>query len=357
MMPLLLEDSLSKPLLFPFTFTRSSAELRIGILTIKEKWETLLSTPVQLCEEVDALFQSSDDKKGLRVMAANIIPTKNNIEAWLTGKLNLENCMHAEEARVLRRPWQIMLYNDWALRADYELITTGKTSAPLPASVQAINPANIFIEETAVLQHCILNASTGPIYIGKNTEIMEGSCIRGPFALCEGSVVKMGSKIYGATTIGPHCIVGGEIKNSVLFGYSNKAHEGYLGDSVVAEWCNLGAGTSTSNLKNTASTVKVFNYNTETMEAAGTKCGLLMADYSRAAINTSFNTGTVVGVCCNIIQSGLTPKYIPHFSWGNEIYQLEKAIKDIANWKQLKKQLLTEKEIQTLAHIFEESRR
>jgi UDP-N-acetylglucosamine diphosphorylase/glucosamine-1-phosphate N-acetyltransferase len=200
----------------------------------------------------------------------------------------------------------------------------------------------------------MLNASTGPIYIGKNAEVMEGCMIRGPFSLGEGSVLKMGSKVYGATSIGPHCIVGGEVKNSVLFGYSNKAHDGYLGDSVIGEWCNLGAGTSNSNLKNNAGEVKIWTPRGQVN--AGHKCGLLMGDYSRSMINTSFNTGTVVGVCCNVFGSGLTPKYLPSFSWGNDgidRYEFQRALTDIESWKKLKGKKISKKEKSILKHIFE----
>src|SRR5215467_11739207 len=214
------------------------------------------------------------------------------------------------------------------------MVTENRTSQPIPESVQFLNKTAIFIEPGAVLNHCILNASTGPIYIGKNSTIMEGAVIRGPFALCEGAVVKMGAKIYGATTIGPYSVVGGEIKNSVIQGYSNKAHDGYLGDSVIGEWCNLGAGTSNSNVKNNAGEVTVWNPATKGYIVAGNKCGLFMGDYSRSAINTSFNTGTVVGVSCNVFADGLSPKHIPSFSWGvkGERYEFDKAIRDIANW-------------------------
>ena len=187
---------------------------------------------------------------------------------------------------------------------------------------------------------------------------MEGALIRGPFALCEGAVVKMGSKIYGATTMGPYCVVGGEIKNSILFGYSNKAHEGYLGDSIIGEWCNLGAGTSNSNLKNSAGDVKIWNQATGKWGNAGTKCGLLMGDYSRSAINTSFNTGAVVGVSANVFGEGLTPAFIPGFSWGFKPavkYEFDKAIRDIENWKKLKGKLLTEEERTQLRNIFNQS--
>jgi UDP-N-acetylglucosamine diphosphorylase/glucosamine-1-phosphate N-acetyltransferase len=260
--------------------------------------------------------------------------------------------------KIIQYPWHIFFHNDWALREDFELITKNRKSAPIPATVQAIAPENIFIEEGATVSHCVINASTGPVYIGKGALIMEGSLIRGPFALCENSVVKMGAKIYGATTIGPHCVVGGEIKNSVMFANSNKAHDGYLGDSVIAEWCNLGAGTSNSNLKNSAGEVKVWNNNQARLINAGiTKCGLIMGDYSRAAINTSFNTGTIVGLCANIFGEGLTPKFIPSFTWGSKglsKYEFEKALVDIDNWKKLKGSSLNEEEKRRLKLIFDQ---
>ena len=187
---------------------------------------------------------------------------------------------------------------------------------------------------------------------------MEGALIRGPLALCEGSVIKMGAKIYGATTIGPNCIVGGEIKNSVILGYSNKAHDGYLGDSVIGEWCNIGAGTSNSNIKNNARDIKMWSQARNEMITSGiSKCGLIMGDYSRAAINTSFNTGTIVGVCANVFGEGLTPKFIPDFSWGSNSlskYELEKAFVDIDNWKKLKGHALAEKEKTLLKLIFDQ---
>ncbi|MBO9572013.1 MAG: glucose-1-phosphate thymidylyltransferase, partial [Chitinophagaceae bacterium] len=282
--------------LFPFTLTRPMQDIRVGILTIKEKQAAYLKANPQ----------------------------------------------------IISYPWDIFLVNDREIREDFKTITTGRQSASIPATVQTVNPGNIFIEEGTTLSHCIINAENGPVYIGKNAEIMEGSLIRGPFALCERGVVKMGTKIYGATTVGPYSIVGGEIKNSVIFGYSNKAHDGYLGDSVIGEWCNLGAGTSNSNLKNTAADIRIWsNGQNDFVNAGINKCGLIMGDYSRAAINTSFNTGTVVGVCCNIFGTGLTPKFIPSFSWGADAvqkYDFDRAMKDIANWKKLKKHDLTEQE-------------
>ncbi len=195
-----------------------------------------------------------------------------------------------EEVKSIQYPWDIFHLNDWAIRQDFEMITKDRKSKAIPDSNKLINASNIFLEKGAMVEHSILNASAGPIYIGKNAKVMEGAIIRGPFAMGEGACVKMGAKIYGATSLGPHCVAGGEIKNSVLFGYSNKAHDGYLGDSVVGEWCNLGAGTTNSNLKNNAGDVKVWTPKGQVN--AGLKCGVMMGDYSRTAINTSINTGT-----------------------------------------------------------------
>jgi UDP-N-acetylglucosamine diphosphorylase/glucosamine-1-phosphate N-acetyltransferase len=322
--------------LFPFTLTRSLLDIRVGILTLKEKWERL--APGFLIPGDSPL-----------TLPANIIP-----DAALIAAIHSRHPIHAPN---LRHPWHIFENNDAALRSDFKLLTEGRRSQPIPPSVQAISPENIFIEGGARIGYSILNASTGPVYIGANAEIMEGSLIRGPFALGEGATVKMGSKIYGATTIGPYSTVGGEIKNSVIFGYSNKGHDGYLGDSVIGEWCNLGAGTSCSNLRNNAGPVKVWDHVSGSFTEAGSKCGLLMGDYSRSAINTSFNTGTLTGVCCNIFGEGLTPKFIPSFSWGQTTsarYQWDKVLRDLASWKNLKNQSLTNGEIQTLKHIFDQ---
>jgi UDP-N-acetylglucosamine diphosphorylase/glucosamine-1-phosphate N-acetyltransferase len=354
MIQLVLDDSNIQQRLFPFTLTRAAADIRIGILTIRQKWEKLLGVKVRVNSD-EYLDPPGADIQPV-VFAGNIVPSRDFVDELLKGNYPQENFLQQSSVRMLQHPWHIFEYNDWAIREDYRLITQGRQSQPAPASVVCINPENIFIEEGAKLQYCILNAATGPIYIGRNAEIMEGAAIRGPFALCEGAVVKMGARIYGATTIGPYCLAGGEIKNSVLFGYSNKAHDGYLGDAVIGEWCNLGAGTSNSNIKNTASNVKVWNEASSEYLTAGMKCGLLMGDYSRSSINTSFNTGTVTGVCANIFGEGLLPKYIPSFSWGGRApvrYQFEKALTDISNWKKLKNQLLTEKEIQRLQHIFD----
>ena len=235
---------------------------------------------------------------------------------------------------------------------DVAIKQINKATLELNSSSQIIHAYNIFVEEGAILENCILNASEGPIYIAKNSKIMDCAILRGPIFIDEGSIVKMGATIYGGTSIGKKCVVGGEIKNSIINNFSNKAHHGYLGDSIIGKWCNLGAGTSTSNVKNNGSDVMLQLANAELN--AGNKFGLLMGDYSRSAINTSFNTGTVVGTCCNIFTEGLTPKYIPNFSWGckGERYELPKAFTDIENWKIMKGETLSKEERELLKNLY-----
>jgi UDP-N-acetylglucosamine diphosphorylase/glucosamine-1-phosphate N-acetyltransferase len=336
--------------LFPFAVTRHVSDIRVGIFTIREKWANLLQATIL------PLGEDTGTANGKVIFAANIIPSRAFAASLKNGASGLSKDPDWQSVKLLQYPWHICAWNDWALREDFEWIRKSQKSQPVPASVQAINSKDIFIEEGARISYCSLNASAGPIYIGRNAEIMEGALIRGPFALCEGAVVKMGARIYGATTIGPYCVAGGEIKNAVLFGYSNKAHDGYLGDSVIGEWCNLGAGTTNSNVKNNAAEIKVWNQASRDYVTAGTKCGLLMGDYSRSAINTAFNTGTVVGICSNVFGAGLTPKFIPSFSWGTQTlsrYEFEKAIADINNWMLLKGQKLSEAQTIRLRTIFE----
>lgn len=341
--------------LLPFTATRSVVDIRIGILTLREKWERLLAST-----GLTPVFPRAGDPPAAHPLKipANTLPTRELVaqlsRLQAAGQLTTDNLEKIPVTR-LQYPWHIFLYNAAALTEDFALLTEGRRSAPVPPDVHVSGEA-VFIEKGARLAACWLNATTGPIYIGPDVEIMEGSLIRGPFAAGEGTVIKMGTKIYGATTIGPHCIAGGEIKNSVLFGFSNKGHDGYLGDSVIGEWCNLGAGTSNSNLKNNAGTIRVFHPASGQHIEAGLKCGLLMGDYSRAAINTSFNSGTVTGVAANVFGQGLTPKYIPDFSWGfphGRRYDWNLTLRDIGNWKKLKGRSLTDAEIQTLKHIFD----
>lgn len=256
--------------------------------------------------------------------------------------------------------WDIYKYNSTAIQADFDFLTRARTSIPISPTNSVIDPMNIFIEEGARVECSNLNASRGPIYIGKYSEVMEGSNIRGPFALCDHSQVKMGAKIYGATTIGPYCKVGGEITNSVMFGFSNKAHDGYLGNSVIGEWCNLGADTNNSNLKNNYSEVKLWNYKTETFKLTGeTFVGLFMGDHSKAAINTMFNTGTLVGVSANIFSEGFPRNFIPSFSWGGKqgfkTYKLQEAFETMDRVMARRDKYLNETERQIYTHIFEES--
>ena len=319
-------------------------EIRVGILTLREKWTRLFDFTIL-----------EDSSTGAPVVPANVLPDAALVAALQGGNAAAIGKALGKAVRI-GHSTEIVIHNETALLRDFTALTRGRISAPIPDSTQKIAPTQIFLEAGAVVDHTILNASTGPIYIGRDALVMEGSTIRGPFALGEKSIVKMGSRIYGSTSIGPHCTVGGEIKNSVLFGFTNKAHEGYLGDAVLGEYCNLGAGTGNSNIKNTAGDVRVWNDQKKTSFPALQKCGLLMGDYSRSAIQTAFNTGTVVGVCCNVFGTGLTPGWIPSFSWGYsppEPYRFEQALEHIRNWKKLKGKSLDTAEIHGLKNIFD----
>jgi UDP-N-acetylglucosamine diphosphorylase/glucosamine-1-phosphate N-acetyltransferase len=383
------EEFCSPENLFPFTLTRQIQDIRVGILTIREKWEQLLGLPSFDKQEGDykdldnaITLDSSVGESLIYLIHGNILPTTKLITKVkklkpgefisITGKENIVYCvsqqqiLDKEKIRVekavnstsdfkeIRFPWDIFGLNAWAIEQDVAWLKSKKIFQKPSTTNRLTNEEDIFIEEGAIVEHCFLNAMDGPIYIARNATVMEGSMLRGPIAIGEGAVVKMGSKIYGATTIGPYSTIGGELKNSVLFGYSNKAHDGYLGDAVIGEWCNMGAGTSNSNVKNNAAAV--FVYTPRGPIEVGLKCGVLMGDYSRTAINTSINTGTVIGVSANVYGAGLTPKYIPSFSWGSEgikRYEFDKALRDIANWKGLKKQNLSDAETIILKHIFD----
>ena len=387
-MNLVLFDTADRNLLYPFTQTRPIADIRIGIFTIREFWEDyfkqgshsitekylqdkfppppgneiLLINPAlvptnEFLNEIGFLQNEEAIVQEGIVLAAKTMKYNNWSIADIKSNLFLKLKSLTEAVKFLTYPWQIFQWNDNAIRNDFSIITKGRASASLSSTNQYISPENIFIEEGAKAEYSILNGSTGPIYIGKNCEVMEGCMIRGPFAMLDRSILKMGAKIYGATTLGPGCMAGGEIKNSILFGHSNKAHDGYLGDSVIGEWCNLGAGTSNSNLKNTAGVVNVWHNASGEYLPVGIKCGLIMGDYSRSAINASFNTGTITGVCSNIFGDGLLPKYIPDFTWGTshaKRYELEKAFLDIHNWEQLKNQSLSNHDKNILKHIFDQ---
>lgn len=373
----------------PFTLTRQIQDIRVGILTIREKWEHWLGLHSFDKKEDDYkdLKQSvhldivTGDKDVCFLIHSNLLPTQKLVRAIkklkdgeflktpndigivfritkneIKGRHKIKvgkAILFSEPISTINYPWDIFQLNSQEIQSDFVLLTKGRKSAPISKSNRVTNAAQVFIEKGAIVEYSIINARTGPVYVGKNAEVMEGAIIRGPFAMGEGACLKMGSKVYGATTLGPYCIGGGEIKNTVMFGFSNKAHDGYLGDSVVGEWCNMGAGTTNSNLKNNAGAICIWTADGE--KTIGNKCGVMMGDYSRTAINTSINTGTVIGVCCNVFGTGLLPKYIPNFSWGSDAmkrYELEKVVSDIENWKNLKKMKLTEDEIKILKYVY-----
>lgn len=373
--------------LLPFTFTRPVADIRIGILTIREKWEKMLgaktSTLTKLYlqekfplvnDKVDILINGSYlPTIQLAEMVKNLKPNqailyRDEIVAAYTEQhaeifdVNaFENIEYNDELVQLQRKYHIFTQNKYALELDFELLTKGRISAPIPDGVKVLHPEKIFIEPTAKLNFCTLNATDGPIYIGENAEVMEGSMIRGAFALCENSTLKMGAKIYGPTTIGPHSKVGGELNNVVIFGYSNKAHDGFLGNSVIGEWCNLGADTNNSNLKNNYADVKLWCYIAKRFTPTGLKfCGLIMGDHSKCGINTMFNTGTVVGVSANIFGDGFPRNFIPSFSWGGasgfQVYQLPKVFEVAQEVMSRRDKEFNEVEQRILEHVFEATR-
>ena len=385
-MVIILFDTKTKENLYPLAQTSAVAELRYGIFSVKERWEAISGLPVFIQPEnyLSELYEpfpedeylyinaSLKDEDNLRAQilslqkgealcnehgliagrtSAYISPCTNDVyDNWF------EKISEAEHAENLLFPWQIVSWNDEQLRKDFLLLFARSMTKKISETNKIIQPENIIIEEGAVVEHCIINAATGPVFIGKNATIMEGSMLRGPVAICEGATVKMGAKIYGATTVGPYCTVGGEIKNSVLQSYSNKAHDGYLGDAVIGSWCNLGAGTSSSNVKNSGSEIHIYSRASKANFNVGRKCGMMIGDYSRTAINTSINTGSVIGVCCNIFGEGLTSKVIEDFSWGmssSSNYEFEKAVEHINNWKQLKGFTLSDAEIGILKYIFD----
>ncbi|MDR4987416.1 MAG: GlmU family protein [Bacteroidales bacterium] len=347
--------------LLPFTFIRPIADIRVGILTLREKWEQYLNKKTStltepylsekyplvkeednilinasvfpeptLLEEINRLLPnqtliSGDILIAHRVKASDI----NNLELEM---LEDEEPVHTQTSiKKLFQLRDIIILNEQQLPEDYRLITAGRKSQPLSDHVRTINPGNIFIEEGARVDMAFINASEGPVYVGKNAHVMDGALIKGPAAIGEGSVVRMGAKIYGGSSIGPFCKVGGEMMSSVIFGYSNKAHDGFLGHSVIGEWCNLGADTNTSNLKNNYDEVRLWDYAEGSFVSTGMMfCGTFMGDHSKCGINTMFNTGTVVGVNAQIFGAGFMRNFIPSFSWGSvsgfTTVEIDKAI-------------------------------
>ncbi|MBW3470408.1 GlmU family protein [Arthrospiribacter ruber] len=342
---ILFDDPTIRGSLLPFTFTRPVAEIRVGILKISEKWEkstgrhVSFSTQGYLSEKFPCSFEKSFWVNGalcpnetvlneiLSLKEGEVLAQNNTVLAYIS---NGENAFNPEKVKqllkveskaqstLILKSWNIFEYNGSEIKNDYLLLTDGRTSIGIQDPHTVIyGEGNIFVEEGARVKAAVLNAENGPIYIGKNTEIQEGALIKGPFALCEGSTVNMGAKLRGDTTVGPYSKVGGEISNSVIFGYSNKGHEGFMGNSVIGEWCNLGADTNTSNLKNNYAAVKLWDYTKGGFANTGLQfCGLMMGDHAKCGINTMFNTGTVVGVGANVFGDGYPRNFIPSFSWG-----------------------------------------
>ncbi|MBT8258667.1 MAG: GlmU family protein [Bacteroidia bacterium] len=374
--------------LLPFTYTRPVADIRVGILTIRQKWESYLGYTITSVTEdyladkypmvefeenimINASYLPNPELvaliKGLEENQA--IFSNEDVIAFYAKESQEDIDLNSYTAieysgKVIKieHTWDIFSKNGEALREDFHLITDNRKSQPIPSSVNTIQASDIFIEPGAQLEFVTLNATNGPIYIGKDTLIMEGTTIRGPFALCEGGIVKMGARIYGPTTAGPYCKLGGEINNSVLFGYSNKGHAGFLGNSVLGEWCNMGADTNTSNLKNNYTEVRLWDYESEGFAKTGLQfCGLMMGDHSKCGINTMFNTGTVIGVSANVFGSGYPRNFIPSFSWGGHggfnIYRPNKAAETNSLVMKRRNMEFSAQDEAILNHVFEQTKK
>ncbi|AYN67792.1 glucose-1-phosphate thymidylyltransferase [Euzebyella marina] len=380
----ILFDGTVRENLLPFTFTRPVADIRIGILTIREKWETYLGyTTTTITEDYLSEKYPMVEMEENVLINASFLPNSELVEL-VKGLSEGEAIFQGEEViafytkdtqeevdfedytaidydgDVLRviNTWDIFSKNAEAIQEDFDLLTEGRESAPISNTNTLIHPERIFAEEGAKVEHSILNATDGPIYLGKDSEVWEGNLIRGAFALGHNAVVKMGAKIYGATTVGPYGKVCGEISNSVIFGYSSKGHEGYLGNAVLGEWCNIGADSNNSNLKNNYAKVRLWNYATEKFEQTGLQfCGLMMGDHSKTAINTMFNTGTVIGVNCNIYVPGFPRNFVPSFSWGGasgfSTYATSKAFEAAKVMMARRNVEFTELDAKILEHVFE----
>jgi UDP-N-acetylglucosamine diphosphorylase/glucosamine-1-phosphate N-acetyltransferase len=361
-MNLILIDTNSRVNLLPLTFTRPTADCRIGILTIRQKWEQVLgcNTSSTITQDYLSVKYKLNIESDNWLINGQLLPNQDLVNAikllkigeWLmaneqilAARLNKIDCEHfqlskqvignkieyKEPIKLVNALPQFFEWNNEQINWDFELVTKGRKSAPLSNTNRVTNAENIFLEPGAIVEHSILNAHQSKIYIGKDAEIMEGSMVRGSLALLDHSVLKLGSKIYGASTIGPHSKIGGEVNNSIIFGYTNKAHDGFMGNSVIGEWCNWGADSNNSNLKNNYEQVKLWSYEKQSFINTGNQfCGIIMADHSKCGINTMFNTGTVVGVSANIFGAGFPRNIIPDFTWGGPqgttTYQLNKAI-------------------------------
>lgn len=369
--------------LLPLTYTKPVADLRIGILTIREKWEKWLeSTTTTVTEDyLSKKFPMVEMEVNIMINGS-VLPSEKLVKRiqklkpaqalYKEGELlafyvkeneevdldTFESIEYGGPTIQIRHNWDLFSNNGEALEADFDLITKGRKSAPIPNTVQCINKERIFLEQDVAIDFAILNASKGPIYIGEHAEVQEGSMIRGPFAMGAHSVVKMGAKVYGPTTLGPKSKVGGEVNNVILSGYCSKGHDGYLGNAVIGEWCNLGADTNNSNLKNNYAQVKIWEYSQERFVNSGLQfCGLIMGDHSKCGINTMFNTGTIIGVSANIFGSNFPRNFIPSFSWGGAAgfitYTLNKADETTELVMNRKNEKYTDEDREIMKHIFD----
>jgi UDP-N-acetylglucosamine diphosphorylase/glucosamine-1-phosphate N-acetyltransferase len=373
--------------LLPFTYTRPVADIRVGILTIRQKWESFIEyTTTTVTEDyLSDKFPMVEMEENIMINASflpntevvELIKNLSDNQALFKGEdviaffakegeevsdfSNFEAIEFEGDILKIEHTWDIFSKNGEAIEEDFNLITNGRKSEPIPATVKTLNPENIFIEKGAKLNFVTLNASSGPIYIGRDAEIMEGTVVRGPLALCNNATLKLATKIYGPTTVGPHSKVGGEVNNSVIFGHSNKGHDGFLGNSVLGEWCNIGADSNNSNLKNNYAEVRLWNYQTGGFAKTGLQfCGLMMGDHSKCGINTMFNTGTVVGVSSNIFGSGFPRNFVPSFSWGGSkgfvTYKTNKAFEVAKVVMGRRNEEFTDIDKAILEHVFEETK-
>ena len=368
---------------YPFTLTRSFADCRVGIFTFKERWEQYLNeeTAVFTADYLQVLHpikEILDRDENLFFINVTCVPNENLVKQisqlkegqkltstsgkWIatcSKEITISKILLASfppidypNVQFITDPIHLLQLHSNFIKTDFEWVTKNRKSITVDPTNNLINENQIFIEPGATVLCSNLNATEGPIYIGKDALIMEGVSIRGPFVIGKKGVVKMNTSIYGSTSIGPYCIAGGEIKNAILMGYSNKGHEGYLGDSIIGYWCNLGAGTCNSNIKNTAGAIQMWNEAKQVWDTIGQKMGMLVGDYSRFAIQSSINTGSYIGVSANVFGNGLLPKNIPNFTWGIlPGYQFEKVIEDIDNWKKLKGTTITQEEQQILQFL------
>lgn len=368
--------------MLPLSFTRPVADLRVGILKIHEKWQSYLNAEEVFFRSesyLEGVFNSPKTKT--LGISGSLLPNEESLEAVkglmqeevlvcngevLAGYFSEDeeiaigdrSKVELESVDKVEYPWDIFRLNGQEIKADYQLVTRGKKSQAINDDATVTYGQDIFIEEGAKVKACVLNAENGPIYLGKDSEVQEGATIRGPFSLGEHSVINMGAKIKGDTTVGPHCKVGGEVSNSVIYGYSNKGHEGFLGNSVLGEWCNLGADTNNSNLKNNYANVKMWDFASKRFKDTGLQfCGLIMGDHSKCGINTMFNTGTTVGVSANIFGEGFPRNIIPSFAWGGAsgftTYQTRKAFETAELVMKRRNKELTDEIKAMLSHIFE----